>query len=165
MGFLDKYAFPNQAIYNAKSQGGSKCTGTTIVELNQKKISNWSRNDALRNYNESEMDSEFLPFINRINALQDVITCQCCIGHMTSPDYWGYLSLYVTPAMAMKLAQRLDPKEWLLSERSQIWTTELKPVQNEQGDIMLVFAWKAEYWPLPAIQITDTLEEIQACIV
>lgn len=35
MSFLDKYAFPNQAVYNTKSQGGSKCTGAIIVELNK----------------------------------------------------------------------------------------------------------------------------------
>lgn len=125
-------------------------------------LSNLSRNSALQNYDESKIDAEFLPFIYRINALQDVITCQCCAGHMMSPDYWGYLSLYVTPKMAMELAQRLNPEKWLLPERSQIWTgTELKPTQHEEGDIMLVFAWKAEHWPLPAIQITDILEEIQ----
>lgn len=29
MGFLDKYAFPNQAVYNlANKEGGGKCTGS-----------------------------------------------------------------------------------------------------------------------------------------
>lgn len=28
MGFLDKYEFPNQAVYNLKTkEGGSKCSG------------------------------------------------------------------------------------------------------------------------------------------
>ncbi len=33
MGFLDKYEFPNQAVYNLKTkEGGSKCSGSAEVE-------------------------------------------------------------------------------------------------------------------------------------
>ena len=34
MGFLDKYEFPNNAIYNLKTKdGGSKCSGVAKIDV------------------------------------------------------------------------------------------------------------------------------------
>lgn len=36
MGFLDKYEFPNNAIYNLKTKdGGSKCSGIAKIDVKQ----------------------------------------------------------------------------------------------------------------------------------
>ena len=93
--------------------------------------------EVMENYDESEIDEEFLPYIHRINRLQCAVTCQCCIGHIpyndptatdsseTKPpqfgtnvtsknrppdptDKWGYLALYVTEDVLQTLAERFD---------------------------------------------------------
>jgi len=93
--------------------------------------------EVMEDYNESDIDSEFIPYINRINKLQCVVTCQCCIGHVPynetklleysenkppkfgtnvsieqrpkdATDHWGYIALYVTEDMIELLAERFN---------------------------------------------------------
>lgn len=93
--------------------------------------------EAMDGYDESTIDSEFLPYVRRINNLQCAITCQCCIGHIpyndasatdaceTKPpqfgtqvsernqppnpsDKWGYLSLFMTEDLLETLAERFS---------------------------------------------------------
>lgn len=41
MSFLDKYEFPNNAIYNLKTKdGGSKCSGIAKIDVKQIEKSN-----------------------------------------------------------------------------------------------------------------------------
>lgn len=116
--------------------------------------------EALQNYDENLIDKEFLPFVKRINQLEFVITCQCCTGHMTSPDgNWGYISMFVNPKLVPFL--NYEPN-WLLKNRSKTWyDNTITPTLTPNGSLMLVFAWKAEFWPVPIIEITESLESIK----
>ncbi len=114
--------------------------------------------EALRNYDENQIDAEFLPYIKRINQLDSAISCQCCTGHMEfSEGQWGYISLYVAPQMIPFFD---DKPSWLLECRSKTWfENTIEPTLTPYGSVMIVFAWKAEHWPIPAIEITNTLEK------
>lgn len=53
-----------------------------------------------------------------------------------------------------------DKPSWLLECRSKTWfENTIEPTLTPYGSVMIVFAWKAEHWPIPAIEITNTLEK------
>ncbi len=117
-------------------------------------------NEAFQNYQEDQIDQEFIPFIKRINQLGFVVSCQCCTSHMTSPEgNWGYLSLYINPKFIPIFTHEPD---WLFKSRSKTWYTDtIQPTLTPNGSLMIVFAWKAEHWPTPAIEITNQLESLK----
>lgn len=138
--------------------------------------------EALRFYHEEELDPEFIPYIQKINRLEAVISCQSCIGHMPykgllgpppchlnstlvevdppkeHSDHWGYLLLYMTPDVFQFLNDHysdLRNKNWFWGGASN-WD---HPAITPNGSFMVAFAWDARHWPQPAKDITEALEK------
>ena len=127
------------------------------------------RAEAIRNFSEEDVDSDFLPYLNRINDLPYAVTVQSCIGHLPYrvPDeyrpskntgIWGYLQLMLTENAAEWLSEVAN-WEWLWLEGSAIFHCDQAdlPGLMPNGSILLAFAWDAHYWPKPAIDIESAL--------
>lgn len=136
------------------------------------------RDAALNTINPQEIDTDFLPYLERINRLPYVATQQCCVGHMPYPPEvgdpadssarWGYLQLLLDAEVAEWLNERVTTCEWIVIELSQLWPVYVRdqgpgqvPGITENGSIALTVAWDALSWPAPAEEVCEMLEEYE----
>lgn len=115
-----------------------------------------------------KIDPEFLPYLDRINALPFVVTGQCCIGHMEyRTDFprpandggkWGYLQMLLTSSAADWLNEQICDWDWLWVEGSQLWAEGADtPGVTDGESYQLTFAWDKQEWPIPADDIVAAL--------
>jgi hypothetical protein len=135
------------------------------------------RKAAMGAFSPDAVDKEFLPYINRINALPFVTTTQSCVGHLRYDDQkvpanerpidasenWGYLTLMLTLDVAQWLCQRAQQWRWLWGAGSQLFIDgSAPPGVTDNESYVITFAWDASHWPTPAVDLTEALEAYYA---
>jgi hypothetical protein len=132
------------------------------------------RTAALSSFNPEEIDGEFIPYLQRINQFPDVVSTQCCSGHLEykstpdaivkQPGRWGYLQLLTDVDLAEWLCETVRDCDWLLFESSQMWDEKagMAPCVTKNQSYGLTFAWDATQWPRPAEEICGLIEEYYA---
>jgi hypothetical protein len=133
------------------------------------------REEALAFFSVDAIDSEFLPFIHRINSLPFAVTVQSCIGHLSYWRYrffkadrppgatknWGYLQLMIDLEAAHELCRRAHNWPWLWKHGSRLFLEGApRPEITRNGAAVIGLAWDAASWPTPGNDITDTLEQM-----
>jgi hypothetical protein len=141
----------------------------------------------------TEIDTQFLPYLDRINALPFVASSQCCVGHVHytmsgkrgapripkrdlpvwHTGRWGYLHMAVTVDVHEFLhetARRDGWESWLWIQGSQLWAKGAKTpclCAEDEGWAMIAFAWDAKHWPQPIEDIASAVERyaprVQLC--
>ncbi len=127
------------------------------------------------------VDTQLLPFIDRVNALPYALTIQCCTGHMPyrlagrkvppkhlprrSSGRWGYLQLAIPYDVAKwthEIARRDNWEEWIWVYGSQIYAVGARTVERftdiDGVWVSICFAWDAKHWPRPAEDVCLALE-------
>ena len=115
---------------------------------------------AMCNFNPAEIDSEFLPYLERINRLPFVVSEQCYAGHIkytmdaqyrpeNESGQWGYLQLMMYHDTAVWLHEhRIGDWGWLWAMGSQMWDDLAEePAMTERGSVRLTFAWTPSTGP------------------
>jgi hypothetical protein len=125
-------------------------------------------------YDTEDVDLEFIPFLERINAKPFAASVQCCAGHCAYPGpgiapaksegRWGYLKLLMTGPSAVWLCQQVCRSEWLVVALSKMWGKNAgeKPDYTACFNFMIAFAWDASSWPIPVEELCSLLEKYQA---
>jgi tRNA(Phe) wybutosine-synthesizing methylase Tyw3 len=119
------------------------------------------RTAALATLIREEVDPEFLPYIDAINAFDFIVTGQSCSSHAEFVDYpgrFGYLSFFSDQEAADWLADWAaygDGVRYVVKELSQMppsYNLSIEPGQppgiTSSGNILLTFVWSATDWPL-----------------
>jgi len=132
------------------------------------------RREYARPYDAKEVDSEFIPFLERINAKPFAASVQCCAGHCDYPvpgiapanseGHWGYLKLLMTGPSAVWVCQEVSAREWLVVALSKMWGKNVgeKPDYTPRLNFVIAFAWDASSWPIPAEEICSLLDKYHA---
>lgn len=125
-------------------------------------------------YDPAQVDPEFIPYLERINAKPFAATVQCCAGHMEYPhpslvpvrstEHWGYLQILMTGPSATWLSQEVLGREWLIDDLSKMWGEKAgeMPGYTERCNFIIAFAWDASAWPTPAEEICELLDKYHA---
>ena len=136
-----------------------------------KHLEDQERKDFAPPYNPAEVDVEFIPYLERINAKPFAATVQCCIGHCEYSDSslvpangsgrWGYLELLMTEQSATWLSEQIQGRDWLIEGLSKMWSDEPGelPGCTDRGNMMLAFAWDASCWPTAVEEICALLDQ------
>lgn len=121
-------------------------------------------------YDPTQVDPEFIPYLERINAKPFVASIQCCVGHCKYPEqglapansdgHWGYLQLLMTGPSAVWLSQEVRGREWLIIAQSKMWSDKAgeMPTYTDRCNFIIAFAWDASAWPTPAEEICSLLD-------
>lgn len=126
-------------------------------------------------YDLSQVDPEFIPYLERINAKPFAASVQCCIGHCpyssgrgkasaSRDGYWGYVALLMTGPSAVWLSQELLGRPWLVDSLSKMWGGKAgeMPTYTNRCNFIVAFAWGASAWPSPAEEICSLLDRYHA---
>ena len=125
-------------------------------------------------YDPNQVDFQFVPFLERINAKPFAASVQCCIGHCeyhdrrvapaNSEGRWGYLELLMTGPSAVWLCQEVIVREWLIVPLSKMWGPNVRepPSYTDWSNFLIAFAWDASWWPTPAEEICALLDKYHA---
>jgi len=136
-----------------------------------KHLEDQERRDYAPPYNPAEVDAEFIPYLERINAKPFAATVQCCIGHCKYHDTslvpengsgrWGCLKLLMTGPSATWLSQEVRRRGWLIEGLSKMWSEEAGelPSYTDRCNFMIAFAWDGSCWPTPAEEICSLLDQ------
>jgi len=136
-----------------------------------KHLEDQERKDFAPRYDPTEVDPEFIPYLERINAKPFAATVQCCIGHCVyrnaslmpagGSGRWGYLELLMTGPSASWLSQDLWGRGWLIEGLSKMWSDESAemPSYTEACNFLIAFAWDASCWPTAADEICALLDK------
>jgi hypothetical protein len=133
------------------------------------------KSHALAEMDRSAVDAEFLPYVDRVNALPHAVTRQCCSKHMrydvpkrlrprNATKRWGYLQLVLPIAVADWTHGRGRTgvwNDWLWIHQSQLFVLGAREPQVIDGldDCgIIAFAWDAARWPRPAEDVVSALE-------
>jgi hypothetical protein len=135
-----------------------------------KHLEGQERKDFAPPYDTAEVDPEFIPYLERINAKPFAATVQCCIGHCeyrdtslmpaNGGDRWGYLKLLMTGPSASWLSQEIRGRDWLIERLSKMWSDESgeMPDYTARCNFLVAFAWDAPCWPTAAEEICALLD-------
>jgi hypothetical protein len=141
-----------------------------------KDLEDQERMDFAPHYDPADVDAEFIPYLDRINAKPFAATVQCCIGHCeyrdttlmraTGSGRWGYLELLMTGPSATWLSQEVRGRDWLIEGLSKMWSdkpAEL-PSYTEGCNFLIAFAWDASCWPTAAEEICALLDQYHEAV-
>jgi hypothetical protein len=125
-------------------------------------------------YDPTQIDPEFLPYLERINAKPFAASMQCCVGHcnyehpgMAPPNgtgHWGYIELLMTCPSAVWLCQEVRDRKWLIEGLSKMWGNKSgeAPSYTKRGNFIIALAWDASHWPAPADEICELMDRYHA---
>ena len=129
-------------------------------------------------YNPGDVDPEFIPFLERINAKPFAASVQCCASHCKyafpsdapadQTGHWGYLQLLMTGPSAVWLSQQIHGRAWLILSLSQMWPSSnaakagKMPKYTLKCNLEVAFAWDAREWPAAIEEICSLLDQYHA---